>query len=956
MGSFQTYQIIRRRRRGFRSDGGEAERLLPPWAIVLISITIISLSAAFVQSGWMFSAYTRDLPSIEKMTIWLDREDGSMLEPTRFFDRSGNTLLYTLGNQGIDRKMLAVDPSQSEHFSPQLIRAWVGMQQRDFWNSNGIEESDLFNPQPGTIAEKLVSNLLLEKEPDGLRKAIRMRILALQAVSTYGSSQVMEWYLNSVNFGHQAYGAESAAQLYFGKSAADLDLIESALLVVISESPALNPIDAPGHIDTLHLEALNRLLLAGLIGSEEYIRQAASKPEFVSPPSEEPSKFSSFIDVVRSQMEEMIGRETLERGGLKVITTLDMELQSQVDCTLRTQLERMQAIETQVNVIADCPAGRLLPPLGVPPNSSNSIVRAEGAILDPQTGEVLAMLGELGTDGSIVPSSPHEPGSLLSPFVVTSAFARGYSPASLLWDIPEEGEVSTNNFHNPDGNFHGPVSLRTALANDYLSPIGKIFEEIGGQSLAQLWLPFGLGRVSQAAPKADLLEEGGVLTLLQAAKAYGILAAGGQSHGVIPGEDKVIQPKVIRTVEDTQGSIIPANPKEGSLPVLSEPLAYLINHVISDENARERSMGSTNPLEIGRPAGGKAGQTLDGNSLWAVGYTPQRLVVAWIGQDSAENNQKLETRAATGITHALLQYAVRSLPVEGWRQPVGVSEVSVCDPSGKLPTRDCPTIVKEVFLAGSEPTSTDPMYQRLAVNRETGRLATIFTPPEMQVEEVFLVIPAEYRPWAEKAGFNLAPTEYDTIQAPPFDPDVNIASPAIFAYLRGRTEILGTARGVDFDQYRLEIGQGVNPGEWFQIGDGKNPVENGVLGEWDTSSREGLYTVRLIVVNKDQEYRTAVVQVAVDNTPPVVRVSYPQQDEKIEPDKSNLVTFRAEADDAIGINRMEWWLDNVRIGTREQFPFVLPWNPVTGVHTLVVRAFDLAGNMGESQPVTFTVE
>jgi hypothetical protein len=248
------------------------------------------------------------------------------------------------------------------------------------------------------------------------------------------------------------------------------------------------------------------------------------------------------------------------------------------------------------------------------------------------------------------------------------------------------------------------------------------------------------------------------------------------------------------------------------------------------------------------------------------------------------------------------------------------------------------------------------MYQRLAVNRETGRLATIFTPPEMQVEEVFLVIPAEYRPWAEKAGFNLAPTEYDTIQAPPFDPDVNIASPAIFAYLRGRTEILGTARGVDFDQYRLEIGQGVNPGEWFQIGDGKNPVENGVLGEWDTSSREGLYTVRLIVVNKDQEYRTAVVQVAVDNTPPVVRVSYPQQDEKIEPDKSNLVTFRAEADDAIGINRMEWWLDNVRIGTREQFPFVLPWNPVTGVHTLVVRAFDLPGNMGESQPVTFTVE
>jgi hypothetical protein len=175
---------------------------------------------------------------------------------------------------------------------------------------------------------------------------------------------------------------------------------------------------------------------------------------------------------------------------------------------------------------------------------------------------------------------------------------------------------------------------------------------------------------------------------------------------------------------------------------------------------------------------------------------------------------------------------------------------------------------------------------------------------------------------------------------------VNIASPAIFAYLRGQTEILGTAKGENFDQYRLEIGQGVNPGEWLQIGDGKTPVENGVLGMWDTNDMEGLHTLRLIVVNKDQEYRTAIVQVAVDNTPPVVRVSYPQQNDLIELDKSNPVIFRTEAEDSIGINRVEWWLDNVRIGTRDQFPFVLPWNPLQGGHTLV----------GESQPVTFTVE
>ncbi len=130
--------------------------------------------------------------------------------------------------------------------------------------------------------------------------------------------------------------------------------------------------------------------------------------------------------------------------------------------------------------------------------------------------------------------------------------------------------------------------------------------------------------------------------------------------------------------------------------------------------------------------------------------------------------------------------------------------------------------MKEVFLTGSEPTSTDTMYQRISVNRETGRLATVFTPPELQVENVFLVVPVEYRSvgWS-KPVFTWLPTEYDTIQASTVNPDVIITSPAGFAYIRGRTQILGTARGADFEQYRLEIGQGVNPVEWFQIGGGK---------------------------------------------------------------------------------------------------------------------------------------
>ncbi len=277
--------------------------------------------------------------------------------------------------------------------------------------------------------------------------------------------------MNSADFGHQAYGAESAAQLYFGKSAANLDLIEAAILVVISESPALNPIDAPAHIEELHKEALNRLLLAGLIGSDEYIQRSTRKQEFAFAPEQNLSGYSAYIELVKSQLEEKIGREKLERGGLKIITSLDLDLQEQLLCTLQTQLEHVQTPTSQAAIAPACPAGRLLPSFTNKSGTRHENLNGEGVILDPQTGEVLAYSGELGADGSIKPSAAHEPGSLLIPFVAAGAFARGYSPASLVWDIPEDGDSSKEPPNNLVRDFHGPVSLRTTIANDYLAPI-----------------------------------------------------------------------------------------------------------------------------------------------------------------------------------------------------------------------------------------------------------------------------------------------------------------------------------------------------------------------------------------------------------------------------------------------------------------------------------------------------
>jgi hypothetical protein len=180
-----------------------------------------------------------------------------------------------------------------------------------------------------------------------------------------------------------------------------------------------------------------------------------------------------------------------------------------------------------------------------------------------------------------------------------------------------------------------------------------------------------------------------------------------------------------------------------------------------------------------------------------------------------------------------------------------------------LPTAECPYIVNEVFLSGNEPVQADTMYRKFAVNRETGLLATVFTLPQLIEERVYLVVPPEARAWAESAGLAIPPSTYDVIQAPHINPDVTITLPALFAEVRGRIRIEGTAAGVDFVSYRVLIGQGLNPREWIQIGADTAPVTAGLLAEWDTSGLSGLYAIQLQVIRSDQRVDTAIIQVTI---------------------------------------------------------------------------------------------
>jgi membrane peptidoglycan carboxypeptidase len=401
---------------------------------------------------------------------------------------------------------------------------------------------------------------------------------------------------------------------------------------------------------------------------------------------------------------------------------------------------------------------------------------------------------------------------------------------------------------NFDGIYHGPLRMRMALANDYRVPVESVRLQVGNENVEKITASFGL-----AADRP--------VHLLQLSGAYGAFATQGVFYGQEFGE--IFGPSTILRVDAVDGQNWLDWSVPQARPVVTAGLAYLVTNILSDEAARWPSLGSPSVVEIGRPAGVKLGQTQDGLDAWAAGYTPDRVVVTWVG---SRTTPRLSAHLPAVLWSALMQAASQGAPRDGWPVPQGVAVMDVCDPSGLLPTSDCPSIVSEIFLQGSEPTQADTLYRSYQVNRETGSLATVFTPPQFVEKKVFMIVPPEAQSWAQAAGIPTPPSSYDAIQPPPLKPDVNIRAPKLFADVSRVVQIVGTASGPDFDHYRLQAGKGFNPQEWIQIGQESSvPVEDGVLAEWDTSGLDGLYALQLVVVHSDQRVETAVIQVNIIN-------------------------------------------------------------------------------------------
>jgi hypothetical protein len=291
-----------------------------------------------------------------------------------------------------------------------------------------------------------------------------------------------------------------------------------------------------------------------------------------------------------------------------------------------------------------------------------------------------------------------------------------------------------------------------------------------------------------------------------------------------------------------------------------------------------------------------------------------------------------------------MQYAVQDLPPEGWQEVAGINSLSVCDPSGLLPTKDCPKVVNEIFLAGYEPTQMDTLYKRLQINRETGLLATAFTPPELIEERVYLVVPPEASEWARQAGLPTPPESYDVINNEiNISPNAEISSPGMFDHVRGVVPVIGTATGDDFNFYRLQVGEGLNPRHWIQLGnDVFEQVSNEELGVWDASKLSGLYVLQLLVIDKDQHVETNTIHVTVDNEPPEVEIIYPSDGQEIENSKES-ITIQVEVIDNLAVDKVDFYINNQPTHSLGQPPYSVPVQIKPGIHTLRVLVTDKAG-------------
>jgi len=995
--------LQRRQRRRSRAHTGPGRLLQVAGFLMLVAFvtTLLAISGVIGGVAGVYAYFAKDLPEPEQ--IETAEQD---FETTRIYDRTGQTLLWeVIDPHAGDRVWVPLDQMPDD-----LICAVVAFEDHTFWENPGVNPRGILRAfvsnlrgqqiQGGSsITQQLIKNVLIDPEErtvgaegpkleDYERKAKEV-ILAVEITRNYSKEKILEWYLNTNFYGNLAYGIEAAAQVYFAKSVSELDLAESATLVAIPQFPSLNPFDDPPAARERQHLILDAMVQQGCITPEQAAAARVEPWQLASPAERFDILAPHFSFYVVNQLEEMFSPELVRRGGLRVYTTLDYDLQQQAECVARAHVRRLSGEDEQTvleqALSEGCEAAQYLPPLrsydvGKDRNVSNAAVVS----IRPGTGEILAMVGSLdywdeSIDGRFNAAlGLRQPGSSFKPFTYITLLSQGYNAAHLFWDVRTAFEQQGRPPYVPenyDREYHGPQRLRLALARSYNIPAVAALQLAGVDNVIRTAHHMGINGLDRGLEfyGLSLTLGGGEVQLLDMAYAFSVLANYGVMAGQpIPPEQlrtgyRQVDPVAILRVEDRDGNILYEYTDPQRVEVLSPQLAYLTVDILSDRQARWAAFGHPNALELAndRPAAAKTGTTNDWRDAWTIGFTPQLVTGVWVGNsDNSEMDDVPGSKGAAPIWHAVMEYALQEEEIVPFARPEGLIEKQVCAVSGDLPTEHCP-VVNELFIPGTEPTETCTIHQAFQVNKETGRLCTVFTPPEQCEEQVFEVYPPEAADWLasleEEDRPPIPPTDYDTIGPSREDAEVAITYPPPYSYVSGGViTVTGNARGGNFAFYRLAFGEGLNPTEWTQIGpDHGNQVDNNVLEYWDLSGLDGLYSLQLTAVDHDQALRQATVQVTVDSISPTVELTYPPAYKTYTLREGEWINVNADVTDNYAINYVEFYRNDEEepFAVRTVPPYNVNWT-ITEVGEQKFRAvaYDAAGNRAESEVVTVKVE
>lgn len=815
-------------------------------ALGLICLVIVGLLGV---TGYVLMA--AQLPPAEELRL-----RSLQFATTQILDRNGKLLWEIIDPTGGRRMDVTLD-----QISQAMVEATIATEDRYFYLNVGVDPiaisravyDNLSERQivsgASTITQQLARNIFLEPQErtqkSFLRK-LREAVLAVEINRRYTKKQILEVYFNQIYYGNLAYGVEAAAQTYFGKPARDLTVSEAAMLAGLPQSPAtLDPYLNSEGAKVRQQIVLGLMVEAGYLTSTEAEQAAAAPLAFRDP--QFPLEAPHFVGMVREELERIIPPAYLYQAGLRVYTTLDSDLQTAAEIAVR---ERVEALAGQ--------------------NVTNGAL----VTIDAKSGNILALVGskdfrDSSIEGQVnMATSLRQPASTIKPLLYLTAFERlGWTPSTLLMDVPVEYPDESGQIYRPtnrDDQFHGPVILRTALANSLNIPAIKTLEQLSISSLRETAARLGISSLNRDDYGLSLALGSGEVSLLEMTGAYQALANEGMQ----------VKPSSILKITDSFGrEIFPDRPQPRR--VINEAHAYLINDILSDAEARTEEFDPGHLLSLSRPAAVKTGTSNDWRDSWTIGYTPDIVTGVWVGNANSEPMQGIDgLRGAGTIWRRFMEEVLQDQPMRVFPRPATIMELEVCADTGALPSELCPKKRSEIFFRDQPPLGPEhDLHQLIEIDRATNLRVNEFCRSNI-VKKYYWVLPSEARAWAVSHGIEQPPLE----SCPSSNLRASIATPIDNVSVRGAIAIEGVMVAPPISYYQLELGTGTNP-EKFMIIQGRTyelARRRQLLGTFDTTQVEnGPYTLRLVVSDQIGGSTDDRVRILIDNPPDAIRLRRP---------------------------------------------------------------------------------